>query len=446
MSRGHGPSLHIEWTPTRVQALDIATGRSAEGATLTDVASITAGHRDALVGIGRGAVFLRSVPLPKAAPDDLRRILSVQVGQIFPLPANQLAFDFHQTPEHTVDGLLTVVGAVRAEDLRQLHSDLRRANLRATRVLPVAFGAPAIALHAGLSEALVISQSPTGLALDLVKGGTVRFSRLAPDGSDILPEARRTLAAAGATDVTMAIAGDLPAPFGAVARPEIPLALLHEAPSTFGFELAEERAREAKRRITIKTRLAGLMMLSAFLLVALLWADRSDALAVVTRGQGAWARELSKLRSIRDAETQRAQRASDIQAAVGRAFGPGQPLSDIAHAVGDSLPPSAWMTGLSLERGKPIEIRGTVTDPNDVARLLENLSNTGRFRDVKLVFANSGKISETPVVQFSVIATAIGNLPLPAPPKIKGHGAARTATKPAGTTGTTTEPKDSAQP
>jgi Tfp pilus assembly protein PilN len=438
MSRAYGPSLHIEWTPSRVRALDTATGKRAEAATLAEVGSVTGGHRDALVGVGRGSVFLKTVSLPKAAPEDLRRILSVQIGQIFPLPADQLAFDFHQTSEHGPDGFVTLVAAVRADDLRALHTDLQRAGLKAVRVLPVALGSAAVAGRAGLADALVVESTPAGIALDLVKGGVVRFSRTAPEGSDILQEMRRTLTAAGAADVTMVAAGGLSAPFGGVEQPEDALGLLHEAPAGFAFEMAEAREREARRRITNKTRLAVHLMLSALLLVALVWADRSDAQAVVTRGQGTWARELGKLRSIRDAETKKAQGAAEIQAAVTRAYAPGQPLSDIAAVVGDSLPPSAWLTGLNLERGKSVEIRGTVTDPADVARLLGRLSDSGRFREVKLVFANSGKIGEKPVVQFSVTATAIGNLPLPAPPKTKGRGTPRPAATPA-------EPKDSAR-
>lgn len=415
------PSLHIEWNPGgRVTALDAGTGRSLSASNLSELTEVTVGHKDALVGIGRGSVFLKSVPLPKAAPEDLRRILSVQVGQLFPLPADQLAFDFVQTGEPFGDGFLTVIAAVRADDLRALSADLRKAGIADARVLPVALGAAAVAARAGRTDALVVEETPTGLALDVVKGGVVRFSRTAPPGSDARREAQRTLAAAGVGDLPLVAAGGLvPAGLEATTETATPVKLLQDAPAGFTFELEEERVRKVQRRVAARTRLGALMMASALLLVALVWVERTDAQAVVTRGQGSWTRELSKLRSIRDLETKKAQQATEVQTAMKAAFEPGQPLSDVAAVVGDALPASAWLTGLNVERGKPVQIRGTATNPEDVARFLRSLSASGRLRDVKLVFANAGKIAETPVTQFSVTATATGNLPMPAATKKK---------------------------
>jgi Tfp pilus assembly protein PilN len=110
-------------------------------------------------------------------------------------------------------------------------------------------------------------------------------------------------------------------------------------------------------------------------------------------------------------------------AAQKRAFEPAQPLSDLAAVVDDSLPPGAWLTGLSIERGKPLQMRGAARTADDVARFMDTLGATSRFRDVKLVFANSARIDETPVVQFSVTAVGVGNLPMPAPVKQARRGA-----------------------
>jgi hypothetical protein len=48
---------------------------------------------------------------------------------------------------------------------------------------------------------------------------------------------------------------------------------------------------------------------------------------------------------------------------------------------------------------------------------VEKLGANGRFRDVKLVFANAADIGTTPIVQFNLTADAVGNLPMPVPPK-----------------------------
>lgn len=416
MSNSKQPSLHIEWAPGQVRAVNITTGQSGSGARLSDLTSLFSGQREALVGVGRSLVFLKAVRLPKAIPDDLRRILSVQIGQLFPLPSDQLAFDFFQTADQNGDGVLTVVAAMRSQDLTQLHTELQQVGLRASRVLPVALGSAAVATKAGLPDALVIEGGSSGLSYDIVQGGILRYSRVGRVDSDPIAEARRTLAASDAGNLPMLTVGlTLP---GAQAVSGTTLDLLHEAPP-FAFERTEDRLQAEKKRVAGKSRFAVLMLMAAMLLATLLYVERSDAQAIVTRGQGSWTRELNKLRSIRDTETKKAQLATSIQSSLKSAFQPAQPLSDVATAIGDILPPSVWLTGLSIERGKPMQIRGTAAQAGEVARLVDDLGNNPRFRDVKLVFANSARVDETPVVQFSITAMPVGNLPMPAPVKTR---------------------------
>ncbi|HVK06203.1 MAG TPA: PilN domain-containing protein [Armatimonadaceae bacterium] len=425
--RQPGPSLHVEWSPGFVRAVDVASGRSAQGANLAEVASVLDGHREALVGAGRGVVFLKGIRLPKAAPADLRQLLAVRVGQLFPLPSDQLAFDFFQTADQNAEGVLTIVAAIRAQDLAQIRAEFQQAGVRVSRVMPVALGAPAVARRAGVESALVVEDSPGGWNLDVVQDGTLRFSRVAPAAGDLSLESQRTLAAAGAGSLSTVAAGKATGLDALGADGMTPLHLLGEAQHAFAFERPEERAAEEKKRVATKTRFAALMAVSAALLATFVWVEHSDAGAEVKRSEGVWARELSKVRSIRDAEIGKVQRVTAIQSSLKRALEPAQPISDVAMVVGDSLPPSVWLSGLSVERGKPVQIRGTATRSNDVAALVDSLAASPRFRDVKLVFANSGRIEETPVVQFSITATAVGNLPMPAPVKTSGKATARTA-------------------
>jgi Tfp pilus assembly protein PilN len=421
------PNLHIEWSPNRVRAIHTGTNQGRTGDSLADLKGFFAGQSEAIIGIDRSRVFLKSLLLPKASPEDLRRILSVQVGQIFPLPADQLAFDFFQTTEQTAEGFVTVVAAIRATDIRQLRSELQAIGIRPVRILPVALGSAVVAERAGLASALVVERAEAGLMLDVVQEGVVRFSRIAPRGSDTSCEAQRTIASAGVNSLPLlSVNGQVLE--GAKVTPETVLGVLHEVPA-FTFELAEDREQERKKQVASRTRLAALMFVSSLLFVALVWADRSDALAVIKKGEGVWAKELGKVRSIRDLEATRASRITGVQMALKRAFEPAQPLSDLATVVGDSLPTGAWLTGLSIERGKPLQIRGTARTAEDVARFVDTLGLSPRFRDVKLVFANSAKVEETPIVQFSITATAIGNLPLPQAEKKKG-ATRRTSGKP----------------
>lgn len=446
------PSLHIEWSPGYVRAINAATGQSAAGPQLADLGPILSGHKDVLVGVGRNVAFLKSVRLPKATPEDLRRMLSVQIGQMFPLPADQLAFDFFQTQDHNTNGWLTIVAAMRSQDLEQLRNELQQAGLRAVRIMPVALGSAVIAKHAGKTDALVVEGTAHALTLDVVQDGVVRFSRTAPAGSDPIAEAKRTLAAADAGDLPLVSAGGVLIPEVTPSNDGTAIKLLDAAP-TFAFERTEDRIKAQAKRVAARTRFAVLMMAAALLLAGLIWVERGDAQAIVTRSEGTWARELSKLRSIRDTENGKAQRVIGIQNALKTAFQPAQPLSDITSFISDSLPASVWLTGMNIERGKQLQIRGTAAQSTDVASLVDALGGSSRFRDVKLVFANSARIEEKPVVQFSITATAVGNLPMPAPVKTKGRAATRrTASSSSGSkggsagTGTTTTGETEAKP
>lgn len=434
-------SLHIEWAPDRVRALDISSGRFAEGSSFSAVESVTQGHAAALVGVERGRVFLRAVRLPKGAPEVLRQIIGIQTAQSFPLPADQLTFDFIQTEDTNADGTLTVVAAVRSEDLRRIRAELSDVGLTPVRILPMSLSAIAVAAASGAGgNALVVEQVTGGCTLDVVSGGAVLFSRVTAALRDLPSEVRRTLAAAGTDDLPVVAVnlGDTPLP-GAMPTPDGSLALLHRAPTDFAFELEEVRVATDKRRVAGRMRLAGLMLASSLLLVVLVWADRSDALAVVRRGEGTWARQLSRLRSIRNTEIERAQRATAVHTVIERGFEPAQPVGDVATVIGDVLPGGAWLTGINIERGKALQIRGTALTTDHVARFVDVLGANRRFRDVKLVFANEARIAEKPVVQFNVTATAVGNLPLPVAAKT-GKGTARrttgmAATGPATSTG-----------
>ncbi len=418
VSRTIPSPVHVEWTPGGVRAVNIATRETAEAARLSDLGPILNGHGRPLIGIGRRDVFLKSVRLPRADPDDLRRILGVQMGQLFPLPPDQLSFDFFQTADQTGEGCLTVVAAMRGADLKRLEADLRSAGLTAARILPVALGAPAVAGSAGQADALVVEAGATGLALDVVRGGVLVFSRVASGASDPESEAKRTLAAAHAGALPAVTVGEAGLP-GALPSFGSALSLLHEAPP-FAFRLAEDRAREGKSRAGERTRLAVLLALSALLLVALVWADRQEASAAAKRRQGALARQLTRLRSVQDAEAADAQKVSAVQDVLGRAFDPAQPLGDIVAVVGDRLPAGVWLSGLGVERGKPLQIRGTATAPGDVPRVVHALGASPRFRDVRLVFANSVTIGKARLVEFDVSAVCVGNLPLSEPDKPGG--------------------------
>lgn len=415
MAKSPVAPLHIEWSPDWVRAFNPATGQLAEGPSLADVATVTNGNKAALVAVSRPNVFLKSTRLPRAAADDVRRILMVQMAQLFPLPADQLAFDFIQTSDVTADGALTIIGAIRAEDLKRLRGDLKQAGLTALRVFPIALASGPVAARAGFKDALIAEAERNTIGLDVVLGGLPRLSRTAPKAADGVVEAQRTLAAAKAGPVPIVEIGSQAIP-GATAGLDSTLALLHEAPS-FHFNLAEDRVNEAAQRVAARSRLAVLMLLAAMLLVGLVWADRQDAQSSVKAAQGKNARALVRKQSILQHDMTNATELSQVRGTLHQAFASAQPLSDIAGVVADSLPQDAWLTGMMVERGKALEVRGASKTAASVGKFVDKLSASDRFRDVRLVFANSALIGKVPVVQFNVTATCVGNLPMPVPEK-----------------------------
>jgi Tfp pilus assembly protein PilN len=394
---------------------------------MADIADFVGPHRRALVGISRNLTFLKLVRLPRATPEDLRRLLSVQMSTYFPLPASQLSFAFHQTSDHTPEGLLTLVAAVRADDLKRLRSELQQVGLVADRVLPTALAAPVVAAHSGLKDALIIDSAPTGYALDVVRNGILRFSRTIPRGGDPESEAGRTLAAAGDETLPILVTDGLILQ-DSIAAHCCALEALHEAPP-MDLVLAEDVEREARARTNNKTRLAALLFAAALLLGGYVWVDRSDQLAVVQQAEAKSQRVLASQRTFRDAESRKADRLSGIQTVLQRAFRPAQPLSDQIDITADSAPAGSWLTGISVQRGQSIEIRGTAAAPDAISQYVNAVGGSPRFRDVKLVFANSAKIDQRTVVEFNITATAVGNLPLPEPEKRAGHSSTAAPTE-----------------
>ncbi|MGO8672076.1 MAG: PilN domain-containing protein [Capsulimonadaceae bacterium] len=406
--------LHIEWTPDWVQAVNITTGQTGSGPRIADLGSLLQGQRQALVGVGRGLVFLKTVPLPRAAREDLRKLLTVQAPQLFPLPADQLVFDFVQTAVQSVEGIMTVVMAMRADDLRRLKADLQHAGLTAARILPVALAAPAVLTQAGHSDAVLVDGNSEATGMDVVLAGVLRLSRRVADGAEIACELQRTRAAVRTSDLPVVTAGSSTVT-GAKAAPVSLLSLLHEAPPLFDFELTEERVKLEGARAATHTRQGVLFLGAALVLLTMVAVNRQDAQAKVNSANAAWSRQMTARRRVEMAAADKAADVTAVQNELNSALQPAQPLSDVIGVVADSLPAGAWLTGLTLERGKPLQVRGTARTSDDVAHFVGALGNSTRFRDVSLVFANSASIGNTPVVQFTVSAVCVGNLPMPAP-------------------------------
>jgi hypothetical protein len=259
---------------------------------------------------------------------------------------------------------------------------------------------------------------------------------VAPLASNPEIEVVRTIAAARAEDATVLTIGALDLPQSTPSMESL-LALLHEAP-VLNFELQEDRLLALKKHVDSRTRFAALLVLAALCFIAGVWSMWSDQMDAQASSQASWNSRITRATTLEKAETAQMALISPVNITISRAFDPGQRLSDIASVVTDSLPKDSWLTGLTMERGVPMEVRGTAESPDDVAHLVSTLGVNPRFRDVRLVFANSGQLNKTTIVQFDLSAVCVGNLPMPEPIKARARARVAAQSTDGSTSGTAT--------
>lgn len=411
MSRRVGPiDLVVEWSPRGVVAYD---GRTRS--LVTDLKGLSG--REAIVGVSRRSVFVRTTRVPEATPEQIRQILTVRLVELFPLPATELAFDFELTDDVAEGGRLALVAAMPAVELRKLQADMHAAGIRVRQVLPIAIGSGLLATSIGHPQSAVVQTTEGGVGIDIVVQGLLRYSRVAGSG-DIVSEVCRTFTVAGVPCSDIVAAGELTFPeadfktssnsLEALTTGEVPKLNL-ETP-----EAIEGRVRKLRGQ---RQRSALLLMLGAIAFAAYVYTDYSDAATAADATQT----NIDKQQKGRKDALKRAQAevatATAMAAPLDVAFKPAQPVSDVIALFTYYAPAGVWLTGINVERGKPVIIRGTATGNTAVTTYFQSLSALSqgadhRLRDVKLVFANNSNIEKVPVVEFSISAFPVGNLPL----------------------------------
>lgn len=413
MSQRRAPQVVIEWSPNHVAWVG-ADGRVMEAPSLVSAAAHV-DARDVVIAFSRRSTFIRAYRVPPASKGEVRRILEMQLGQLFPAPASELAFDFHLTEDSNQEGRLAIIAAVRVCDLTQMFSDAKAAGFRVTQVVPVALGSSVLAKSMSLTHCAVAHRVADGLAIDLVAGGELRYSRVAPLPTSALAmeaEVGRTFAAAALSCAPTVAAGGLALPDAEISTDSTALSALLGALLDIDLQTPEQRAAKTRSNETRRLRWSLLLFGAALIMATAYYLDWSDAQASAHHGDAVWNRKLSQARATRDRAADRLSLQTSIKQILDGAFHPAQRPSDVLTVAANSAPAGLWITGFSLERGKSLTIRGTTVRSEAVYEYQDSLVNNPRFRDVKLVFANNAQIDNTPVVQFSIQAFPVGNLPL----------------------------------
>ncbi len=406
----------VEWSPGEAIAFDAGTKQYVRAANFAELSSKVGGG-SIVVAVSRRSTFIKALRVPNASASEINLILRTQMAQMFPVPLHELAYSFRLTDDLDSEGRLAIVAAMREADLVRLQGEARDAGFKIDRVVPAAFGAMLLAESLGMKDAVVAQETSEGLAIDLLSGGELRYSRVAPMPANpelISSEIARSFQAVGLPPAPTIAAGGFPFAEAANKTNSTTLESLTQPLDRLGIQLETREAVEKREKAkqSNRTRLAALLCASAALMALLVYVEHSEAAEKVRVENARWNKTLNDKRNVAKRLEEDITKLNATADTLKRALTPAQLPGDVYTTLSNYTPKGLWLTGTTYERGKVMYIRGTAANSDAVAAYLQALTTEPRFRDVKLVFANNGEIEKTPVVQFSIQAFPVGNLPL----------------------------------
>ncbi len=423
MSKGNPKTanLVIEWSPKGVTAFD-AVSRTTQQFESVQAAASRLGSRPVIVAISRRQMFVRTTRVPDASVTDIRMVLSMRLGDLFPISASDLAYDFLLTDNVDIEGRLAVVTAMSAQDLRRIHEEFRSAGMKITQVIPVAFGSPLLADMVGRTNGAVVSREDDAIGIDIVEDHQLRYTRLSTNISSPAAEVGRTYTVAGIPCRDIIGAGGYTFADVDIVSKASSLEALLTSPRgipSINLELPEVVTLRAKKARDVRQRTALLLFVGALCMCGLAYSgyskNQAEAAVVDQKSESS----IKKLQTLQKSVEAKALGATNAQTALDIAFTYGQKYADLATIVANDVPAGVWLGGMSVERGKRLVLRGVALSNDRVTAFIKKLSEEERLRSVKLEFANDGSIELKPVVQFSISAFPVGNVPLVDPNQVK---------------------------
>jgi len=406
-------NLIIEWAPKGVRVFD-GSSRNIQNFDSIQSAASFVGSRPAILAISRRMIFTRTTRVPNAAIADIRLVLSMRLGELFPLPSSDLAYDFLLTDDVNIEGRLAVVTAMSAQDLRRIHDECRSVGIKIAQVLPVAIGASYLLQSLGKSSAAIISQDDDGIGIDIVENKSVRYSRVTSQIDTLHAEVGRTYAVSGGQSGDIIVTGGLSLPESDQTVKISCIEAILTAPDgpVLNIELPETVALRAKKVRDQRQRLALLLVLTALACVAGAYTRYDKEASLVAQKDANIKKAITALQKRQKESEATAKTMVEAKKSIDLAFKYGQKYSDVATIVANDVPEGVWLGGLSLERGKRLVLRGVAFSNEKVKAYTDKLASEPRLRNVRLEFANDGSINQKPVVQFSISAFPNGNVPL----------------------------------
>lgn len=397
------PQLVIEWDRDWVRVRFVESGQRREATSLAGVEGV--GGKTALVVLSRRLILHRAMPLPDATRADTLIVLKQKLGDVFPIPVSELAFDYIPTTRKGEEGRICDVFATRTSDIKALLDSCEALGITVQQIVPAEAFAIKVAQDQGLTSGILAERFGDLVSLDGFRDGELVSSKVV--GLDHLDsEITRLKAMTGEKVLASGIdLGGSEQKLGtSVVSSDIPL-LIDLEPEEYRTKKAEAARKKNHRQAYIV--FAGGLCVA--LLVGNAIIERNEKRAKGEEG----AKKLLKMsKMVLTAKQGELTKISPKAKQLRLGFEPAQKTSDITKVASMLVPKGAWLTGLTLERGKLLQLRGSAKSSEAVAQYVGELTKQSRFRDVRLVFANAGEIEGQKIVQFSITAFPVGNLPL----------------------------------
>lgn len=390
-------------------------GRLADDGHVHPVELSSLRGRRVVAVLARRLTLVRATELPPASPEDLRRLVALRIGDLFPA-AQDIAYSIApRAGEGTGAPGPAAVFAARNADLAAIQAAAKANGFHVVATLPAAAGSVELAEELGLPDALVLERDGEGIGLDVIAGLELVLSRRTSGEANLEGEVRRTFVAAKTGAIPIVATNGFHAPFADRHSPKTATATLVEREDRWPtLDLVPEpvRAERARAERYRKIRAGALVLVSSLLLAAYVVKIRSDQAADVQKAERRDRGKIKQLQTRLDLLNADNSKRAPQSLLLNRAFRPAQRTSDVGVLVTSLLPPGAWLTSVTIERAKTVRIVGTATSSDAVAAYLRNLGSQKRLRNVILQFANTAEIEQKPVVNFSITAFPVGNVPL----------------------------------
>lgn len=418
----------IEWSPENSLAIDSSTGQINSYVTPTDALKAIGSPKRINLSLGRRQFFQRSIRLPDLTVDEVRNLVRFRLEDLFPIPPAELAFDIVPTQDVNSEGREFIIFATKSETIKQARALFQHAGCKIETVIPASLGSIQIANNS--DSQLIVTPCAEGTAFDVISLGNIISSRVThtmTTTAEMETEIRRAMASGGDSSTTTRVHQS----FQELVSPNIaifsdhPLTSLASHPADINLRLSDDLAKATGAKLAARKRLTLFLAGAVVIAGGFTWMAHDEDAADFKKIQDDYARRIDIVNSKTTKVRADITKIEGQRTIVQDGLQPRQSVGDILTVAANAAPEGLWLTGATVERGKDLTVRGTAVSNNQVAAFVDTLTASPRLREVKLAFSNNNNIGETPVVQFSITAHAIGNLPLAEPRKETRGGRSR---------------------